>query len=154
MLFTIGLWHRGLKCLICIVWCYGKFPFNIKLFRSVVGLSVAVVSALSARRLTWLLRFVCVLAVFGGQVVSKWLRMEACILRFNRRRRSNLGFFHSYMWFFSGWQRGLYHGILCSSLGDEGRAASCKPFILCQTSWTVKVALNKVPQQLMLLAVT
>ena len=32
--------------------CYGKFPFNFKLFRSVLALSVAVVSALSARRLT------------------------------------------------------------------------------------------------------
>jgi len=31
--------------------CYGKFPFNFKLFRSVLALSVAVVSALSARRL-------------------------------------------------------------------------------------------------------
>ena len=79
--------------------CYGKFPFNFKLFRSVLALRVAVVSALSARRLTSLLRFVYVLAVCGGQAVGEWLRMEACILRFNRRRprRSNLGFFHSYM---------------------------------------------------------
>ena len=134
--------------------CYGKFPFNFKVFRSVLALSVAVVSALSARRLAWLPRFVCVLAVCGGQAVSEWFRMEACILRFKRQRRSNLGFFHSICGLFSGWQRGLYHCIVCSSLGDEGCAASCKPCILCQTSWTVKVALNKVPQHLMLLAIT
>ena len=50
--------------------CYGKFPFNFKLVRSVLALSVAVVSALSTRRLASLLRFVCVLAVCGGQLVS------------------------------------------------------------------------------------
>jgi len=50
--------------------CYDKFPFNFKLVRSVLTLSVAVVSALSARRLAWLLRFVCVLAFCGGQLVS------------------------------------------------------------------------------------
>jgi len=98
---TTITWSEPLK-IGCHVICYGKFLFNFKLFRSVLALSVAVVSALSARRLTWLPRFVCVLAVCGGQVVREWLRMEACILRFNRRRqrRSDLGFFVSYMWSF------------------------------------------------------
>ena len=60
-------WSLPEKVITC---CYGKFPFNFKLFRSVLALSVAVVSALSARRLAWLLRFVCVLAVCGSQVVN------------------------------------------------------------------------------------
>jgi len=51
-------------------YCYGKFPFNFKLFRSVLALSVAIVAALSARCLAWLIRIVCVLAVYGGQLVS------------------------------------------------------------------------------------
>jgi len=72
--------------------CCGKFPFSSKLLRSVRALSVDLVSALSTRRFTWLLSFVCVLAVCGCQSVSEWLRMEACILRFNRRRRSDLVF--------------------------------------------------------------
>jgi len=46
------------------------------------------------------------------------------------------------------------YATLCSSLDDEGRAASCEPFVLCQTFWTVKVALHKVPLQITLLAVT
>jgi len=51
--------------------CYGKFLFNFKLVRSVRAFSVTLVSALSARRFTWLLRFVCVLTVCGGrQLVS------------------------------------------------------------------------------------
>jgi len=58
--------------------CYGKFPFNFKLIRSVRAFSVALVSALSTWRFTWLLRFVCVLAVCGGwQLVSgfEWKRV-------------------------------------------------------------------------------
>jgi len=110
--------------------CYGKFPFNFKLLGFVRASSVALVSVLSKRRLTLLLSFVCILAVCGGQPVSEWLRMEACILRFNRRRRSNLVFCNWQAWPVSGWQRGLYHCIVCSSLGDEGCAASCEPFIV------------------------
>jgi len=30
------------------------------------------------------------MVICGGQSVSEWLRMEVCILQFNRRRRSDL----------------------------------------------------------------
>ena len=130
--------------------CYGKLPFNFKLFRIVLAFKCR--RCFSPKRTVP--RLIATLRLCAGRLwwsVSEWFRMEACILRFNRRRRrSNLGFIRI-CGLFSGWQRGLYHCIVCSSLGDEGRAASCKPCILCQTSWTVKDALNKVPQQLMVL---
>ena len=47
-----------------------SFPFISNYSALISHLSVAVVSALSAQRLAWLLCFVCVLTVWGGQLVS------------------------------------------------------------------------------------
>jgi len=95
--------------------CDGKFPFNLKLLRSVRASSVSLVSTLSTRRLTWLLPFVCLLAVCSGQSVSGWLRIlvnnEGCTTA---------------LWVAAGATRGALLRV---------------ERLLCfQTSWTVKVA--------------
>ena len=55
-----------------------SFPLISNYSALISHLSVAVVSALSARRLAWLLRFICVLAVCGRELVSGfvWKRVH------------------------------------------------------------------------------
>jgi len=62
--FQFRVKHNNLQC-------YGKFLFNFKLLRSDRALIVALASALSTRRLVWLLSFICVLVVCGSQSVSE-----------------------------------------------------------------------------------
>jgi len=80
--------------------------------------------------------------------------MEACILRFNRRRRSDLVFAHHRCGLlFLVDNEGCTTGLCVAAGATRVALLRVKNFV-CFESWTAKDALNKVQLQLMLLAVT